>query len=64
MHQGFWLENLKEEGSFEDLDRDGSIILKLILNKQIGRLWNGFVRLRIGASEELFCEILMNFGAV
>jgi len=33
MHPGFWLENLKEEDNFEDLDRDGRIIFKLILNK-------------------------------
>jgi hypothetical protein len=26
MHPGFWLENMKEEDSFEDLDRDGRII--------------------------------------
>jgi hypothetical protein len=33
MHPGFWLENLKEEDSFDDIDRGGKIIFKLILNK-------------------------------
>jgi hypothetical protein len=32
----------------QDLGEDGRLIVKLILQKQGGRLWNGFIWLRIG----------------
>jgi len=36
--QGFWWENLKESKHLEDLDIDGTVILKSVL-KEIG--WEG-----------------------
>jgi hypothetical protein len=33
LHIGVWWENLKKKEQFEDLDADGRIILKWILNK-------------------------------
>jgi hypothetical protein len=33
IHIGFWLVNMRERYHLEDLDVDGRIILKLILNK-------------------------------
>jgi hypothetical protein len=43
-----WWESLKERDHSEDLGREGRITLKCILRKYGGRVWNGFVRLRIG----------------
>jgi len=42
----------KPEGKrpFEDLGVDGRVILKLILGKQGGKLWTGFIWHRIGTS--------------
>jgi hypothetical protein len=48
------LEILKGIDHLEDLGIDGKIILKLILRKQGGKVWTGFVWLRIGTSGELF----------
>jgi hypothetical protein len=45
----FWYGNQKERENQEDLDTDGRIILKCILEKQ-NEEWPGFIRLRIGAS--------------
>jgi hypothetical protein len=42
--------NLKERDDFENLDVDGRIILKLILNKLVGRPWIGLIWLRIWTS--------------
>jgi hypothetical protein len=49
----FWPENLKEEDHSEDLDVDGRIILKWILGKLGGKLWTGFIWLRLGFSDGL-----------
>jgi hypothetical protein len=37
----------------EDLGVDGNIILEWILGKQGGKLWTGFIWLRMGISGEL-----------
>jgi hypothetical protein len=42
----FWLESLK---SSEDLVIDGRIILKWFVRRYGGRVWTGFIWLRIGA---------------
>jgi len=38
VHVGSWWENLKEREHVEDLDVDGRMILKCILNKRLGVL--------------------------
>jgi hypothetical protein len=50
MHAKFWFENLKRRDYLEDLDIDGSIILKRMLEKWGGKVWTGFIWLRIGTS--------------
>jgi hypothetical protein len=52
MHTVFWLEYLKGRDHLEDLGTD-KIILERILGKQGGKVWTGFIWLRIGASGEL-----------
>jgi hypothetical protein len=44
------LEGLKGRYRWKDLGLHGMIILKRILKKQGGRVWTGFVYLRIGTS--------------
>jgi hypothetical protein len=46
----FWLENLKGRDHSEDMDIDGRIILGWVLRKQGGKVWTGFVWLRIRAT--------------
>jgi hypothetical protein len=41
---------MKERDHSEDLGVHGNIILEWILEKQGGKLWNGFIRLRIETS--------------
>ena len=53
MHTEFWWVNLREIDRFEDLDIDGRIILKCILNKSVGSAWTGFIWLRIGTNSGL-----------
>jgi hypothetical protein len=43
LHTKFWSENLKGRDFLEDLDVNGRIFCKWILNKYDGRMWNGFV---------------------
>jgi len=43
----FWSENLKGKDHSEDLVVDGRIILEWILGKYGGKLWTGFMCLRI-----------------
>jgi len=47
----FWLENLMGIYHLRDLDVDGRITLKWILNKYGVRMWNGFIRFRRETSE-------------
>jgi hypothetical protein len=42
------LEKVKEKSYFEDLRTGGKTVLKWILEKQIGRVWTGFIWLKIG----------------
>jgi hypothetical protein len=44
-----WLENQNERDYLEDLGVDGVIVLDCILGKQGGKVWTGFIWLRIGA---------------
>jgi hypothetical protein len=44
---------MKEEDHVEDLEVDLKILLKCILKKWGGRVWTGFIWLRIGTSGEL-----------
>jgi hypothetical protein len=53
MCKKLWLESLKGRDQWEDLDVDGRIILRWILKKHGGRVWNGFVWLRIGTGSGL-----------
>jgi hypothetical protein len=50
MHTTFWLENVNGRVHSEDLDIDETIISECILWKFDGKLWTGFVWLRIRAS--------------
>jgi hypothetical protein len=43
------VENPEGKNHFEDLDVDGRL-LEWILYKQVGRVWTGFIWLRIGTS--------------
>jgi hypothetical protein len=53
MHIGFWLEVLKERKNLVDLGINVIIILKWILKKYNGKVWNGFVCLRTRRIGEL-----------
>jgi hypothetical protein len=53
MHTEFWSENLKGGDRLEDVGMAGRMILDWIPNKQFGRVWAGFTRLRIGISDGL-----------
>jgi hypothetical protein len=46
----YYLENLHEREQLEDTGVDKRIILKWMLRKQGGKMWNGLVCLRIGTS--------------
>jgi hypothetical protein len=46
----FWSENLKERDHSEGLVVDWKIILEQILGKYVGKVWTGFIWLRIGTS--------------
>ena len=47
MHTGFWWRNLKNRDYLEDLGIDGWTILTRILVKYDGKLWTGFIWLRV-----------------
>lgn len=49
-----WWGSLKEESHGEDIGLDEIKRLKLIFKKHHGRVWNGFIRLRVGTSSRLF----------
>jgi hypothetical protein len=46
----FYKGKLKRRHHVKDLEVDGRTLLKLILKKMSGRMWNGLIKLRIGAS--------------
>jgi hypothetical protein len=54
--KGFLWESLKERDHYEDTDVGGRIILKCILEKQIGMVCIELIGLRIRISGGLFCE--------
>jgi hypothetical protein len=54
MHTILWFENLKSRDNLEDLDIDGRIILESDVGRQGGRIWMGFICLRIWISGGLF----------
>jgi hypothetical protein len=45
------VKNLKGRDHSEGVGIDGRIILKWILRKMCGKLWTGFIWLRIGTSD-------------
>jgi hypothetical protein len=52
--------NLKDRGHLEDLNVDRRIILEWILETQDGKLWTGFIWVRIETSSGLFVNTIMN----
>jgi len=46
----FWSENWNKKDHSEDDGIDGRVILEWILGKEGGKLWTGFIWLRIEAS--------------
>jgi hypothetical protein len=48
VHTGFWWGDLREGDHLEDLDVDGSIVLKWIFKKCDGESWTRLLWLRIG----------------
>jgi hypothetical protein len=48
MHAVFRLENFKGRDYLEEVGVDGKIILERIFGKRGGKLWTGFIWLRIG----------------
>jgi hypothetical protein len=46
----FWSEKPEGKNHSEDLDIDGQTILEFILGEQGGRMWIGFIWLRIDTS--------------
>jgi len=53
MHIKFWAKNLKGKDYFKDPGVDGRIVLKCILEKLDGKVWTGFIALRIGTRGRL-----------
>jgi hypothetical protein len=54
MNIEFCPENVKERGHPKDLGINGRLILEWILEKQDGKVWIGFIGLRIG----IICGLL------
>jgi hypothetical protein len=52
LHTKYWLESFKGKYYKEDLNIDGRAILKLILRKLCGRVWNEFIWIRIICSTQ------------
>jgi hypothetical protein len=53
MHKKFYIEYLKGRDHLGNLDIDGSILFKWILNNYYMTLWTGFMWLRIRTSGRL-----------
>jgi hypothetical protein len=56
----FWSENLKGTDYSEDLGVDGMIILEYIVRKERGKVWIGYIWIRIGASDGLLVITIIN----
>lgn len=54
MDTEFLLGNLKETDRLEHIRVDEKIILKWILKDQVGKVWTGFIWLRIRTSNGLY----------
>lgn len=54
MGELLWWGTLKEAGHEEDIDLDEIKRLKLMFKKLHGRVWNGFIQLRVGTSGRIF----------
>jgi len=52
MSTKFWSENLKARDHSEELCVDERIILEWIFGKWGGRLWNGYIWLKLGTNGE------------
>jgi hypothetical protein len=52
VHTGFWWQDLRERGKFEDLGINGRKILKWIVKKWDGEAWIGLLWLRTGTGGE------------
>jgi hypothetical protein len=50
----FCFEGVKQSGTLKDLGADGGVIFKQTLRAEGGRVWIGFVWLRIGTTDELW----------
>jgi len=50
-----WFENLEGREPSEDLGVDRKIILEWITGKQGGKVWTGFIWLRMGTEGGLLC---------
>ena len=48
VHTGFWWGEPREKNHLEDLDVDGTIIIKRIFKKWDGEVWIELIWLRIG----------------
>jgi hypothetical protein len=46
----FFLKSLEGRNLLEGIGVDGRVILKLVLKKLGGRVWTGFIWLRLGTS--------------
>jgi hypothetical protein len=53
IHKGFWWRYPKKRERLEDLRVDGKLTLKLILKEWDGRLWTGFIWIRLEANNLL-----------
>jgi hypothetical protein len=53
MHAVFWLETFKGREYSEEVGVSGEIILDWILGKYDGKVWTGFIWLRLRTSDGL-----------
>jgi len=56
-HTKFWSANQKVRNYPEDLGLDRRIILEWVLEKYGGKLWTGFISLRIGTGGGLLLTL-------